>query len=70
MIPIGKKGIIKAGRQHIGWDIFVQDDTEGGTGRYYVLYSKGKDGFDAWVEDIERFEKLFDYEGFEVEWEN
>lgn len=68
MIPIGKKGKILAGKQLVGWDIFVQDDKID-SGGYLILYNKDNEGYDDWVVDKEELERLFIHEGYKVEWE-
>ena len=71
-ILIGKWGKIIAGDE-IGRYVFVEDDSTGSTGGFYVFTSPEpslKKGFDDWVKDINDLEKYFGEAGWQIQWSN
>jgi len=70
MLIFNKIGVILNGKTK-GWNITIQDDTEGETGGYYILEWSSEDdnkGFDNWYENIENL--LFNLTGREIDWTN
>jgi len=70
-IEIGRLGRIIAGKNQ-GEYVKVEDDSNGGTGGFYVLTSGDKTPalcFDDWVADRAGLEGYFRESGWEVEWE-
>lgn len=66
-MPVIKKGIIDCG-EYEGWGVLIDDDRDGETGGFYLLFEKSADeGFDCWFETEEQLSaQLSEYK---VTWE-
>ena len=65
---IGKKGLIKNGRD-AGFFVRIEDDSQN-TGGFLILIWKEhpREGYDYWVESLANLEQFMNESGWEIEW--